>query len=180
MPSKFYTRMGDDGTTGLLGAGRVSKADVRIEALGSVDEASAALGMARALCQTAEAAECLVRIQRDLYNLMGEVAATPENVARFRAIGAEQVEWLEAQADYLARGVDLPREFIIPGDSLAEAALDVARAERRLAALAEAGALENPQVLRYLNRLSSFCFVLELHENVHAGNQNPTLAREGK
>ena len=87
MPTNFYTRTGDDGMTGLLGEGRVSKGDVRIEALGAVDEVTAALGMARAVCQSAEAAECLVHIQRDLYGLMGEVAATPENVDKFRVIG---------------------------------------------------------------------------------------------
>ncbi len=183
MPTNFYTRMGDDGTTGLLGEGRVSKSDTRIEALGAVDEVTAALGVARAICASAEAAECLVHIQRDLYGLMGEVAATPENIARFRVISSEQVSWLEAQTDYLGKVVELPREFIVPGDSLAGAALDLARtvtrrAERRLVALAQEERLDNPDVLRYMNRLSSFCFVLELHENKLAGNQNTTLAKE--
>jgi len=182
MPTKLYTRLGDDGTTGLLGEGRISKADARIEALGTVDEVSAALGLARAVCQSPEAAECLVHIQRDLYAMMGEIAATPENAQKFRAVGPEQVKWLEAQTDYLGKVVEIPREFIIPGDSQAGAALDVARtivrrAERRLVNLSEEGLLNNADILRYVNRLSSFCFILELHETKISGGQNLTLAK---
>jgi cob(I)alamin adenosyltransferase len=182
MPTNFYTRSGDDGMTGLLGEGRISKADARIEALGAVDEVTAALGMARAVCRSAEAAECLVRIQRDLYGLMSEVAATPENAEKFRSISSEQINWLEAQTDYLSKLVEVPREFIVPGDSLAGAALDVARtiarrAERRLVALYELGLIMNPDVLPYMNRLSSFCFALELFENKLSGDQPITLAK---
>ena len=83
-----------------------------------------------------------MRIQRDLYGMMSEVAATPENVDKFRVIGSEQIIWLEVQTDYLSKQVEVPREFIVPGDSLAGAALDVARtiarrAERRLVVLSE-------------------------------------------
>ncbi len=182
MPTGFYTRRGDDGSTGILGEGRVSKSDARIEALGAVDEATAALGMARAVCRSAEAAGCLVSIQRDLYAVMAEAAASVENREKFRSIDAARVKWLEEQTDWLSQKVDLPREFIVPGDSIAGAALDVARtavrrAERRLVALSENGLLDNPDLLRYMNRLSSFCFVLELWENHLAGSSRPTLAK---
>ena len=182
MPESFYTRQGDDGSTGMLGSGRISKSDARIEALGAIDEANAALGVARSLCRSPEAAACLVIIQRDLYGIMAEVASSPENVERFRTIGAERVNWLEEQTDLLSQVVDLPREFIVPGDSLAGAALDLARAvvrraERRLVGLSETGLLSNQSLLVYLNRLSSFCFVLELRENQLAGSDQPTLAK---
>ena len=153
-----------------------------MEALGAVDEANAAIGVARSMCRSAEAAACLVAIQRDLYGVMAEVAASPETVERFRSIDAGRVKWLEMQTDLLSQVVELPREFIVPGDSPAGAALDLARtvvrrAERRLVGLSEEGSLSNRNVLSYLNRLSSFCFVLELRENQLAGSDRPTLAK---
>ena len=182
MPEKFYTRRGDDGFTGMLGSERVSKSDARIETLGAVDEANAALGVARSLCRSPEAAACIVKIQRDLYGVMAEVASSPINVERFRTIGAERVNWLEEQTDSLSQVVNVPTEFIVPGDSPAGAALDLARAvvrraERRLVGLSEAGLVFNPSLLMYLNRLSSFCFVLELREDQLAGSDQPTLAK---
>ena len=180
--TKFYTQTGDDGYTGLLGEGRLAKHAPRIEAIGALDEATAALGMARAACQLPQTAEIILTVQRDLYQLMAEVAATPENAARFRQISAERVAWLEEQTDAISARVPLPREFILPGDSLPGASLALARtivrrAERRVAGLIHTGELENAQLLRYLNRLSSLCFILELQENQAAGNPSPTMAR---
>ncbi len=185
MPDSFYTLTGDEGYTGLLGQGRIAKEDPRIEALGAVDEANAALGVARAQARSPEAAALLLMIQRDLYGLMGELAATPENAERFRVIDAQKVTWLETQVDTLSHMVEVPREFIVPGDTLASAYFDLARtvvrrAERRVADLLHRAELTNPQLLRYLNRLSSFCFVLELRENQIAGNTNITLAKPGE
>ena len=99
MTGSFYTRGGDDGTTGLLGPGRVGKEDIRIEAVGAVDEAGAALGLARASSRIPEAAAMILQVQRDLYGMMAELAATPENAGRFRTIDAARVSWLEAQVD---------------------------------------------------------------------------------
>jgi cob(I)alamin adenosyltransferase len=178
----FYTRRGDDGTTGILGGGRVPKDDPRPEAVGTIDEASAALGMARAACQTSQSAEMILIIQRDLYGLMGEVAATPDNAARFRVIDAARVEWLEEQIEVLSNSVEPQKEFIVPGDTPAGAALDLARtivrrAERRLTSLWGAQEITNPELLRYLNRLSSLCFVLEIFETQASGKDSPTLAK---
>jgi cob(I)alamin adenosyltransferase len=182
MPT-FYTKTGDDGYTGLLGEGRVPKEDPRIEAVGTLDEATAALGLARASCQDPRSAPILLQVQRDLYGLMAEVASAPENAPRFRSIDAEKITWLEQQTDIISRQVELPKEFILPGDSPASAALALARtvvrrAERRVAQLLHTGELENPDLLRYLNRLSSLCFALELVENQAAGKAKPTLAKE--
>jgi len=179
---KFYTRNGDDGFTGLLGEGRVPKYDPRIEAVGALDEATANLGVGRALAKSAETPNLLLSIQRDLYHLMAEVAATPENALRFRVINSEKVEWVETQADAISQKVDVPRDFVVPGDSPAGAAMAVARAsvrraERRVAYLVHHNLLENTALLRYLNRLSSLCFVLELLENQAAGSDAPTLGK---
>jgi cob(I)alamin adenosyltransferase len=180
--TKFYTKSGDDGYTGLLGEGRVPKYDPRTEAVGSLDEATAALGMARAVCKAVQTAPILLTIQRDLYHLMAEISATPENAARFRKITPERVSWLEEQTDQISTLVTLPNEFIVPGDTPEGAALALARtmirrAERRVAYLLHQGLVENPELLRYLNRLSSLCFVLELLENQVAGKSDPTLAK---
>lgn len=182
MGDSFYTRGGDDGYTGLLGAGRIAKEDLRMEALGVVDEASAVLGVARAHALSREAPEILLQVQRDLYSLMAELAATPENSERFRGIDDQKVAWLEQQTDAIAAVTPMKREFIVPGDTVNGAYFDltrvvVRRAERRVAALLHRGDVENPALLTYLNRLSSLCFVLELLENHAAGNTNITLAK---
>lgn len=180
----FYTAKGDDGTTGLLGEGRVPKYHSRIEALGALDEASAALGLARAQCAAAQSAQTLLEVQRDLYKLMAEVAATPANAERFRHIDAARVRWLEEVTNTLEQTVEIPREFILPGDTPGSAAISLARAvvrraERRVVLLYDEGAVTNPELQRYLNRLSSLCFVLELRENQQTGKPT-SLAKETK
>ncbi|MFN8461014.1 MAG: cob(I)yrinic acid a,c-diamide adenosyltransferase [Anaerolineales bacterium] len=178
---RFYTTTGDDGTTGLLGEGRVTKYHARIEAVGTLDESTAALGLARAQCLDPRSSPIILETQRDLYKLMAEVAATPENAEKFRTIDAARVTWLEEQTDAISEIVEMPKEFILPGDSLAGAALSLARAvirraERRVVELHDEQEVSNPDLQRYLNRLSSLCFVLELLENKAAGHQT-TLAK---
>src|SRR5512140_3670271 len=124
MPS-FYTRRGDDGTTGQLGEGRLPKYHPRVEALGTLDEASAALGLSRSICQAEGTAALLMEAQRDLYSLMAEVAAPPENAGQFRSIDASRVQWLEAQIERIAALAPIPAEFILPGDSPAGGALSL-------------------------------------------------------
>jgi cob(I)alamin adenosyltransferase len=180
--TRFFTGTGDDGFTGILGEGRVPKYHPRPEAVGTIDEATAALGVARATCQADEINSILITVQRDLYNIMAEISATPEMAPSFRVIGEQHVSWLESQADQLSGVVQMPNNFILPGDSPGGAALDMARtivrrAERLVAQLLHSGEIENPDLLRYLNRLSSLCFVLELLENRAFGNPNPTLAK---
>jgi cob(I)alamin adenosyltransferase len=171
----FYTRKGDDGTTGLLGKGRVAKYHVRIEALGTLDESSAALGVARASARDPRCKPLLLEAQRDLYRLMAEVAAPPENADHFH-FDSQRVEWLEKETDALSKTIEMPAEFIIPGDTASGAALSLARAvvrraERRVVELFDAREIVNPALQQYLNRLSSLLFVLELIENQTAGKE---------
>lgn len=178
---RFYTTTGDDGTTGLLGEGRVTKYHARIEAVGTLDESTAALGLARAQCMDPRSGGIILEAQRDLYKIMAEVAATPENAEKFRMIDASRVTWLEEQTDAISEVVEMPKEFILPGDSLAGAALSLARAivrraERRVVELRDEQEVSNLDLQRYLNRLSSLCFVLELLENKAAGHRT-TLAK---
>lgn len=179
----FYTRKGDDGYTGLLKEGRVPKNHPIPEAVGALDEASAALGLARATCQGKSSAETILIIQRDLYSVMAEIAASPDHAEQFRKVNASRVSWLEAQIELFSAQVTLPTDFIVPGDSPAGAALALARtivrrAERQIAGLVHSKVVENLELLRYLNRLSSLCFVLELFENQSWGKATPTLARD--
>jgi cob(I)alamin adenosyltransferase len=180
--SKFYTARGDDGYTGILGQGRLPKYAPIVAAYGEVDEASSFLGLARALTAVPAHRELVRALQRDLYHLMAELAAAKEHAERFRYIDRARVAWLNERIEELGRGLEMPEEFILPGDTPAAAAFDLARtvvrrAERRLAQLVHQGVVENKQLLVYLNRLSSMCFVLELREILSAGAGGPTLAR---
>jgi cob(I)alamin adenosyltransferase len=180
---KFYTSSGDDGFTSLLGEGRVPKYHPRPDAVGTIDEATAALGAARAFCRSEQSISVLLQVQRDLYQMMAEAAATPANASRFRKIDLQRIGWLEEQTDAISASVAIPNEFILPGDTAASGLLSLARAiirraERKIAELVHSGEIENIDILRYLNRLSSLCFALELLEIQAAGGSSPTLAKE--
>ncbi|NPA06371.1 MAG: cob(I)yrinic acid a,c-diamide adenosyltransferase [Chloroflexi bacterium] len=179
--SAYYTATGDDGTTGLLGNERVSKDHPQPEALGTLDELSAVLGLARTFSRTQRSRALARQVQQHLYQMMAEVAATPENIARFRSLTTDHVQWLEKTIQELETQVPAPRAFILPGESPGGAFWALARtvarrAERRVVTLHRMGRITNPAILAYLNRLSSLCFVLELWEN-HAAGQNATPAQ---
>src|SRR5947209_2854590 len=117
--AKVTTGTGDAGYTSLLGEQRVPKYDERPEAFGTVDEATSALGMARASTEDTVAREAILRMQRDLYVLMAELATPAEHLqAVGMAISTEHVAWLETLEDDLKSQVTIPNRFIIPGDSL--------------------------------------------------------------
>jgi cob(I)alamin adenosyltransferase len=182
--SPFYTGRGDDGSTGLLGPGRVPKYDPRPETYGTVDEAQAAMGLARAGGCSLATGRVILAVQRQLYTLMAEVAAAGQEDSPFAGgVTAAHVEELEGWLAEFGQAVEMPKEFVVPGDSGPGAALHLARtvvrrAERRAARLADDGLLANDQLIRYLNRLSSLLFVLALFEDQAGGSQGPTLARE--
>lgn len=170
---RLYTGKGDQGTTDLLGA-RVGKSDQRIEILGELDEASASIGLARAYATQARTRALLIDTQRDLYEIMAELAYTAELRPDSRVFSVERTTWLEGETDALSNDVPLPPQFVLPGESVPGAALDVARtvarrAERVAVALGEGGHIENPEILRYLNRLSSLLFILARFEDREAG-----------
>jgi cob(I)alamin adenosyltransferase len=179
----YFTRSGDDGYTAQLGEGRVAKYGLRMEALGALDEANAALGLARSVILTPGPLSAIIlAIQRDLYRVMAEVSATPENAGRFRTIEAVSVTWLETQIEAFSADLKVPAEFIIPGDTQSGALLDLARtvvrrAERRIAELHHLGLVDNIELLRYLNRLSSLIYVLELKAVISTDHPSPTLAK---
>jgi cob(I)alamin adenosyltransferase len=177
-----HPHTGDSGMTGMLGKGRLPKYHLRIETLGAIDEATAALGLARATTQSEEMAAILMEIQRDLYTLMAQVAATPENAGHFKSLDEERLKWLNSRVALLEAQVPAANQFILPGDSLSGAACSLARtvvrrAERWVAKLIARKLVTNQVMLPYLNRLSTFCFLLELYENKASG-QKTSLAKE--
>jgi cob(I)alamin adenosyltransferase len=166
---RIYTKKGDDGTTGLFYGGRVSKADLGPEAYGTVDEAVSCLGLARALCGDAAMAEEILRVQRELFVVAAELATAPDRrdqlVDGTSRTTPDMVQTLEAAIDQVVEEVGMPTEFIVPGGNEVAAALDVARtvvrrAERRAVAYAEQGGLDGSEVVRYLNRLADYLYML--------------------
>jgi len=183
MGIKWYTGVGDDGYTGVLGRERVPKHAVRPEAYGTVDEVSAFLGLARAQAQDERIRQLILIIQRDLYNMMADLATVPEAATRPPWLSATRLSWLEERIDALGAEVEMPKAFIVPGDSTGGAALEIARtvvrrAERVVARLYHEGELREDTPLKYLNRLSSLLFVMGRVEDRAEGADRYTLAAE--
>ena len=179
--SAVATRRGDDGSTGLLyGGDRIAKDDPRTEACGTVDEAVAALGLARAeLIAKADGgslppplagmAALILRLQRELFVVAAELASNPAAWDRLRdgdtRVSIEMVDGLEAVLADLEASIEMPREFVVPGETRLSATLELARtilrrAERRAVALDRAGLVPGEHLLPYLNRLSDLAWVL--------------------
>lgn len=176
---RIYTKTGDDGTTGLLYGGRIPKDDARTEAYGGTDEAVAAIGLARSLNPEAEGlADLLLDLQRQLFVVGAELATDPKNAAKLKPglskVTEDMVTALEREMDRMIAAAPLPDYFVVPGACPTSAALDVARsvvrrAERATVGLQRAGALADPVVVRFLNRLSDLLFVAARYEEKARG-----------
>ncbi len=170
---KIYTKTGDAGQTSLLGGARVSKADRRVDAYGDVDEANAAIGVARALGLPSDIDQTLDRIQRDLFALgasLADARARPGAQESKMLLGEADIERLEAWIDEGQASLPALRRFILPGGTAAGAALHLARtitrrAERRIVALEQ----PDPIQITYINRLSDLLFVIARVVNHRAG-----------
>jgi cob(I)alamin adenosyltransferase len=170
---RIYTRTGDLGETGLIGGKRVPKDDPRVEAYGAVDELNASIGAARALTRETDLIEVFERIQHRLFDLGAELAAPKPGAETPSAVTEAEVKVLEGVIDLYQETLPPLREFILPAGSPLGAALQVARtvcrrAERRAVTLARREAV-NPEIVRYLNRLSDLLFVLARVGNERAG-----------
>lgn len=174
---KIYTRTGDDGTTGLFGGDRVRKTDGRVEAYGTVDELNTTLGVARAAGAAALDA-ALERVQVELFVLGSELACAPgkEHKLRMELVGEPHIARLEAEIDELQATLPPLKSFILPGGSPVAAALHHARsvsrrAERRALTTSHDAPVRD-ELLRYLNRLSDWLFVLARAANLQAGRED--------
>ena len=163
---RMWTGKGDDGTTGLLYGDRVRKDDPAPAAYGAVDEAQAALGVARAeAAPGSELDQVLVHVERDLYVCMAELATAPAKRDKLTSgqslVTPEMVSAIEERTTSLAARFDMPSEFVLPGENRTSALLEVARTVVRRAERASVGvAGDGSSVLPYLNRLSSLVWVL--------------------
>ncbi len=179
--SAVATTRGDDGTTGLLyGGPRIGKDDPRTEAYGTVDEAIAALGMARANLGVKRRigtlpaglgglAPLILRFQRELFVVGAELATTPDAWDRLEdgrtRVSESMVKDVERDLMELEQHIEMPKEFVVPGETPTSAALELARtilrrAERRAVALERAGMVPGPNLIPYLNRLADLVWVL--------------------
>jgi cob(I)alamin adenosyltransferase len=171
---RIYTRAGDDGTTGTLGAGRIAKSDPRIEAYGTVDELNAAIGAARAADAAGWLTPDLEPIQRQLFQVGAELATTEAAMlAALQRVTDADVTALESGIDRLEAGLPALKAFVLPAGTALAAQLHVARtvcrrAERRVVALGIAAAVE-PRLIQYLNRLGDLLFVMARWANHRAG-----------
>lgn len=183
---KIYTRKGDDGTTGLYGGGRVPKDSAAPEAYGTVDEAQAALGLARADCERgSELDQWLIGVERDLWVLMAELATDASNAHKLvdgaSRVTAEMVLALETRIDEVSTRFDPPTEFVVPGEDRISALLDVARTVvRRAERVSLRAAADGSLVVPYLNRLSDLCWTLARWQEGRSLTSRPDGAAEGR
>ncbi|MDQ2867569.1 MAG: cob(I)yrinic acid a,c-diamide adenosyltransferase [Verrucomicrobiota bacterium] len=165
------TKTGDQGETALMYGRRVPKTDHRVDAYGCVDEVNSALGLARASTANTFAKEELLKVQRELITVMGELATATVDLPRYQKDGygittSAMVDRLTSIIDGIEDGKAMVfKDWVIPGDNVGSATLDVARttcrrAERRVAALLHQDVNFNVEILRYLNRLSDLCWLL--------------------
>ncbi len=172
------TKHGDKGLTGLIGGERVSKASLRVEAYGTIDELTSQLGLARSICEDAEVRELTKSIQRELFTVSGSVAnPSSSEVTPNVYVTPEMVEALTAHVNRIEQMEGLLSDWSLPGEHAAAAVYDVARtvcrrAERCVVRLAESGEEINAHVIPYLNRLSDLLWLcgrlLELRAGVNA------------
>jgi cob(I)alamin adenosyltransferase len=177
---KIYTKKGDDGTTGLLYGGRVDKDDVRAEVYGTLDETVSALGIARAAGLVPAVEEIVIRIQREMFQVGAQLATTEANQSKLQEgiskVSPAMTEQAEREIDRLLEEHPLPQEFILPGATGGSAGLDLARstvrrAERHAVSMDRAGQVADPEILRYLNRVSDLLFALARYEEAARGTR---------
>ena len=164
----------------MLYGGRVDKDDLRTEVYGTLDETVSALGVARAGGLVPKVEEIVVRIQREMFVVGAQLATSTDNQSKLQEgvskIDADMTPRLENEIDSLIAEHPLPQEFILPGETLGSAGLDLARstirrAERQAVAMDRQGLVPDPEILRYLNRLSDLLFVLARYQEAEEGRR---------
>jgi cob(I)alamin adenosyltransferase len=183
---KIYTKKGDEGTTGLLYGGRVPKDDVRTDVYGTLDEVVSALGLARAGGLVPRVEEIVIRLQREMFVVGAQLATSEANQGKLQdgisRVTPEMTATAESDIDSLLEQHPLPQEFILPGETMGSAGLDVARstirrAERLAVTMERSGLVPDPEILRYLNRISDLLFVLARFEEAERG-RHPEPSRK--
>lgn len=175
---RIYTKKGDDGSTGLLYGGRVSKDDIRTDVYGTIDETVSALGVARAGGLVERVEDIVIRLQREMFVAGAHLATAESNQPKLKAgvsrVTPDMTERVERDVDELTTEHPLPQEFILPGGTAGSAGLDLARstirrAERRAVTMDREGLMPDPEILRWLNRVSDLLFVLARYQEAASG-----------
>jgi cob(I)alamin adenosyltransferase len=173
--TKVYTRRGDQGQTSLVGGQRVSKASMRLESYGTVDELSSHLGLLASMLPEGEDKEMIQRIQNNLFNVCTNLATDQEQTPLYSSayLPEGEIERLEQKVDTIMKMLPEKQGFILPGGTKEAAQAHVCRtvcrrAERRIVALSSTS-IVSPEVLQYINRLSDYLFVLAKKLNFIAG-----------
>ena len=176
--SKIYTRKGDDGTTGLLYGGRVAKDDLRTAVYGTLDETVSALGVARAGGLVPEVEAIAVRLQREMFVVGAQLATSADNQSKLE-VGVSKIEpsmtaQAESDIDSLLDKHPLRPVFVLPGETMGSAGLDLARstirrAEREAVAMDRDGLVPDAEILRYLNRVSDLLFAMARFHEAESG-----------
>ncbi len=185
MSFKIYTKTGDKGTTGLIGGARVSKSHIRIESYGTVDELNSFIGMVNDMAQNEEISGWLREIQDRLFTIGSALATNPDKEVKMKLpdIHDEDVTWLEQHMDKMNESLPDMRSFILPGGNLASSTTHVARcvcrrAERICVGMQENGEYMPELIVKYLNRLSDFLFVLARYvAHINGAEDLPWRAR---
>lgn len=172
---KIYTRKGDQGETSLLGGSRVSKANARIEAYGTVDELNSCLGLVRDSMEQPDLNSALIRVQHQLFNIGSVLASDGESKMLLPKILQEEVDFLETEMDNMDNDLPALRNFILPGGNSTASFCHLARcvcrrAERRVVSLQELAETDEI-IIHYLNRLSDYLFVLARFSTHHQGGE---------
>jgi len=172
---------GDDGDTEILSGKNISKDDLRIETLGELDEIQSILGILRSIIKQKRTKEILFRIQNDLQLVMGEIASEKQNPSNTQKVDDNFLLKLEESIQNYQKQDEPQKGFIIPGDDFISAMVDQARtvarrAERRVVAAYRGKLILNKSILKYMNRLSTLLYYMEIHEMKLAKNQQPKQA----
>ena len=165
-----FSKKGDKGETSMLGGQRIPKYDPRPDTYGTLDEASSALGVARAMTENQRIKDIILDVQKDLLVMGAELSSLPDDLDKLtQRISEEDVSRLEEIIDELQKDFEMPKVFIYPGESVVSAQIDVARtiirrAERKAARLRKDGVINNDEINKYLNRLADMLFTLARFE----------------
>ena len=173
---------GDDGKTNYLGKGRIPKYDLRIETLGTIDEADACCGVIRAICKDPKIKTIMAGVMTRLHIAMGEVSSSIEAVVKIPQLTEADINWLEGEITKLQKDVQVPNGFILAGDTNCSALINQARtvirrAERRVAQLIKTKLIRPGSLLKFLNRLGTLCFHLQVWE-IQSNGKNISLIRD--
>lgn len=179
---RIFTGLGDEGKTGLLGEGRFNKSDLIFEVLGSLDELSAVIGVTKSYIKDQSVKDQLSKIQQDLYKIMAELSIADPVKVEFNGINLEDIDHLNNLIQKMSGLIEMPAEFILPGDTIQSANIDLTRTvtrrvERRIIDLFIQKGIGNKMILQFINRLSSYFFILEIKLLHDEGIQSPTLAK---